>query len=83
MKGYHVYGNFYKRKHFIGGLLTVLKAYFIIFITGSKTADRYGVGEVAESFILSHKQREKEGWGERKKRVRGTDRERERKGRGG
>jgi hypothetical protein len=49
----------YKRKHWIGGLLTVSEGYqFMIIMArecGSTQASKYGAGEGAESSHLTHK----------------------------
>jgi len=46
----------YKRKYLIGGLLIVSEAYSIV-RADSMAAGSCGAGEVAESYILIHKQR--------------------------
>ena len=55
VKRHHGHSHSYKRKHLANqGLACVSEAYSIIIMA----AGRSGVGEVAETYILTHKQRE-------------------------
>jgi hypothetical protein len=50
-----------KRRHLIGGLVTVSEAWSLIIKAGSIAADRNGAGEVVESYILIYNQRKNLG----------------------
>jgi hypothetical protein len=56
VKRHHGQGNSYKRKQLLGDLLT---AQSVIIMAESMATGRGRAGEVAESYLLIHKQREK------------------------